>query len=207
MLRTVLAFQPRDDGDHRGMTHVDTTTVHPPAAIARLRDLPAGLGAYSAVMSIVCLAAVGAVGVALKQPWVFPSLGPTVMVLAETPNQPAAHPRNVLSGHVVGLGAGYLSLLLLGLTDNPAVTQEGLTWVRVAAAVLSVALTALVLQAIGTPHPPAGATTLIVSLGILKTPASLRAMLLSVILLTVLATLINRAMRVPQEGVSADTSG
>jgi len=158
-------------------------------------------------MSIVCLAAVGAVGVALKQPWVFPSLGPTVMVLAETPTQPAAHPRNVLSGHLVGIAAGYLSLLLLGLTDNPPVIQEGLTSTRVAAAVLSVALTALVLQAIRTPHPPAGATTLIVSLGLLKTPASLRAMVLSVILLTVLATLINRALRVPQEGVSADTSG
>ena len=158
-------------------------------------------------MSIVCLAAVGAVGVALKQPWVFPSLGPTVMVLAETPTQPAAHPRNVLSGHLVGIAAGYLSLLLLGLTDNPPVIQEGLTSTRVAAAVLSVALTALVLQAIRSPHPPAGATTLIVSLGLLKTPASLRAMVLSVILLTVLATLIYRALRVPQEGVSADTSG
>jgi CBS-domain-containing membrane protein len=71
--------------------------------------------------------------------------------------------------------------------------------------VVSLALTALVLQAIRTPHPPAGATTLIVSLGLLKTPASLRAMLLSVILLTVLATIINRALRVPQAGVSADT--
>ena len=183
------------------------TTVRPPDAIARLRDLPAGLGAYSAALSIICLAAVGALGVALKQPWVFPSLGPTVMVLAETPTQPAAHPRNVLSGHVVGVAAGYLSLLVFGLTNNPPVTQEGLTTTRVAAAVLSVALTALVLQAIRTPHPPAGATTLIVSLGILKTPASLRALLLSVVVLTVLATLINRALRVPQAGVTADTSG
>ncbi len=159
-------------------------------------------GGYSAALSILCLTVVGLVGIALKQPWVFPSLGPTVMVLAETPTQPAAHPRNVLSGHVVGVTAGYLSLLLFGLTDNPAVVQEGLTGTRLAAAVLSVGLTAFVLQAIRTPHPPAGATTLIVSLGILKTPASLRALLLSVVLLTVVATAVNRVLRVEQAGVT-----
>jgi CBS-domain-containing membrane protein len=159
-------------------------------------------GSYSAALSALCLLVVGAVGIALKQPWVFPSLGPTVMVLAETPTQPAAHPRNVVAGHVVGVMAGYLSLLLFGLTDHPAVVQEGLTSTRLAAAVLSVALTAFVLQAIRTPHPPAGATTLIVSLGILKTPASLRALLLSVLLLTLVATLVNRVLRVEQVGVN-----
>jgi len=55
-------------------------------------------GLWSATLSVLVLAAAGAVGLALKQPWLFPSLGPTLMVVAETPREPAAHPRNVPSG-------------------------------------------------------------------------------------------------------------
>ena len=128
------------------------------------------VGLWSALVCVAALAAAGAVGLALKQPWLFPSLGPTLMVLAETPRQPPAHPRNVVAGHVVGVTAGYVALLVTGLTDHPAVIQEGLTGRRVVAACLSLALTAFVLQAMRTPHPPSGATTLIVSLGILRPP-------------------------------------
>src|SRR3954451_20185676 len=57
MLRTVPAFQSHLDGDHGAMTDTlqdgQRTTVRAPDPIARLRELPAGLGAYSAVMSIV----------------------------------------------------------------------------------------------------------------------------------------------------------
>jgi CBS-domain-containing membrane protein len=43
------------------------------------------------------------------------------------------------------------------------------------------------------PHPPAGATTLIVSLGILRTPSELAVLMLAVALLTAQGFLINRA--------------
>ncbi|MDQ3326835.1 MAG: HPP family protein, partial [Actinomycetota bacterium] len=77
-------------------------------------------GLWSATLSVLVLAAAGAVGIALKQPWLFPSLGPTLMVIAETPREPAAHPRNVLVGHLVGLGAGLIGLLVTGLRSHPS---------------------------------------------------------------------------------------
>lgn len=158
-------------------------------------------GLWSLAVSVVGLAAVGLLGVLLDEPWVFPSLGPTLMVLAESPRQPAAHPRNVVVGHAVGVAAGYLALVGTGLVDHPAVTTEGVLPARVVAACLSVGLTALVLQALRTPHPPSGATTLIVSLGLFRTAQGLAVLLLSVVVCTVLAVLLNTLAGIRQEGV------
>ena len=165
----------------------------------------AGIGLWSAVVSATALAVAGLVGLLLKQPWLFPSLGPTLMVLAETPRQPSAHPRSVLVGHLAGVGAGYLSLVVTGLADAPSVIQEGLTGPRVVAAALSVALTAFVLQALSSPHPPAGATTLIVSLSLLSKLSELFVIILAVLLCTVVAVGLNLLAGVRQGGVrSAD---
>lgn len=148
---------------------------------------PFAVGFRSAALSVVVLAAAGAVGVAVHQPWVFPSVGPTLMLLAETPAQPSAAPRSVLVGHVVGLSAGLLALVLLGLRSHPSAVQEGLTGSRVVAVCLALGLTALVLQVLRCPHPPAGATTLIVALGVLRTDAQLGTMLLVFLALAAVA--------------------
>jgi CBS-domain-containing membrane protein len=160
-----------------------------------------GPGLWSLLVCVVGLAVVGVIGVLAGQPWVFPSLGPTLMVLAETPGQPAAHPRNVLAGHVLGVLCGYLALVATGLVHHPTVLQEGLHAPRVVAACLSVGLTALLLQVLRTPHPPAGATTLIVSLGLFKTERALVVLLASVAVCTLVATVLNRVLGVHQKGV------
>jgi len=148
-------------------------------------------GLWSATLSVLVLAAAGAVGIALKQPWLFPSLGPTLMVVAETPREPAAHPRNVLVGHLVGLGAGLIGLLVTGLRSHPSAVQEGLTGHRLVAVCLAIGLTALLLQLIRCPHPPAGATTLIVALGILRTTPELRTMALAVVGVAAVAAVVH----------------
>lgn len=171
--------------------------------LGRLRSWrgEAGVGLYAAVVAVVTLCAAGAVGLALHQPWLFPSLGPTVMVLAETPRQPAAHPRNVVVGHLVGAVAGYLALVVTGLTAAPSVTEAGVDGRRIAAAALSLALTTLALQVVRAPHPPAGATTLIVSLGVLPTPVDLLVVMGSVLLVTAAATALNTVAGARQAGV------
>ncbi len=160
-----------------------------------------GVGLWSAAVGSIALAVAGIVGLALKQPWLFPSLGPTLMVIVETPRQPAANPRSVLVGHLVGISAGYVALIVTGLTDAPPVIQEGLTTPRLVAGVMSVALTAFFLQAIRCPHPPAGATTLIVSLGLIARPPQLLTMALSVLLITVIAVALNLLTGVRQAGM------
>jgi hypothetical protein len=64
----------------------------------------------------------------------------------------------------------------------------GLTPAYVAAGALSVALTTAL------PHPPAGATTLLVSLGILAKPADLLDLAGAVVLITVAGWVLNRVL-------------
>lgn len=178
-----------------------------PAPFAPIRRQAAGnggplLGVWAAAICAIAIAAVGLVGILLHQPWVFPSLGPTLMVILETPSQPAAHPRNVLVGHVVGVAAGFLALVLTGLRTAPSTVQAGLDGQRLLAAVIALAVTVLVLQVLRTPHAPAGATTLIVGLGILKTPGDLTIIVLSVLLCTLIASAANVVAAVRQTGVT-----
>jgi CBS-domain-containing membrane protein len=153
-------------------------------SVSRLRDSRPGAALYAAVLSLVVLAASGAAGLMLHQPWLFPSLGPTVMLFFESPGEPASRPLNALAGHGVGLVAGAAMLYAFGLQHAPSVAAAGLTPGHLVAGALSVALTTVVLTWLKTPHPPAGATTLIVSLGILKDPAALLSMAGAIVLIT-----------------------
>ena len=127
------------------------------------------------------------------QPWLFPSLGPAVMLHVEKPDAAESSPRNTVIGHAVALLTGYGLLLLCGLADNGSVLQEGVGLFRIMAAAGSLAVTATVLLILQVPHPPAGATTLIVSLGLLRTPVQLVVAMVSVLLVTVVDWLFNRA--------------
>jgi CBS-domain-containing membrane protein len=157
----------------------------------RLRERPVGAAAYAGLLCLIVLAISGAVGLALKQPWLFPSLGPTVMLFFESPEQPSSRPVNAIVGHFVGILVGVLCLLAFGLSGQPSVPQGGLTVPYLIAGALSVALTTIILTLLKLPHPPAGATTLIVSLGILTTPPQLLSMAGAVVLITVAGWALN----------------
>lgn len=163
---------------------------------ARERAGTLGGGAYAALLSFTVLALAGSIGLAAQQPWVFPSLGATVLLFFDAPHSPAARPRNTLVGHLVGItvGAGCVGLFhLAGVAPAPV---GGLTGGHVAAAALSVAVTAMVLALLRNPHPPAGASTLIVSLGIIGGPAGLAVMVGAVLLVTGVGWGLNLALGV-----------
>jgi hypothetical protein len=134
----------------------------------------------------------GAVALVTHQPWLFPSLGPAVMLHVEKPRAPESSPRNTLIGHAVALLAGYGLLVACGLRDHPSVLQEGVNGARIVAAAGSLAVTALVLLVVKASHPPAGATTLIVSLGLLRTPTQLAVAAGAVVVVTAVDWLYNR---------------
>lgn len=109
---------------------------------------------------------VGIIGLLAHQPWIFPSLGPTAFLQVETPEQPTARFYNTVVGHFLGLGAGYLSVALVGAQTAPVVlSTQHLTPIRVWAAVLAVGLNVLGGLLLKASHPPAAATTLLVALG------------------------------------------
>ena len=130
---------------------------------------------------------------ATGEPFVFPSLGPTAFLLFYTPLAAPACPRNTVAGHLIGALAGYLALVVFGLTNDPPALASSVTAERVGAAALSLGLTSGVMVWARVPHPPAGATTLIVSLGILREPEQIVMLMVAVVLLVVQGFVINRA--------------
>lgn len=149
------------------------------------------MGLFALVNGVISIAIMSAAALITGQAMIFPSLGPTAFLLFYTPTVPAASPRNTICGHAIGAAAGYLSLVVFGLTTAGAALATEVTWARVGAAAMSLGLTSGVMVWLRVPHPPAGATTLIVSLGILTKPVQLVVLMLAVFLLVVQGWVIN----------------
>ena len=125
-------------------------------------------------------------------PFVFPSLGPTAYLLFFSPLAEASNPRNTIFGHAIGLVCGYLALNLTHASAVPFGIHPGIFWPRILSAALSLSATGAVMVLSRVNHPPAGATTLIVSLGIIAKPRELFIIEMAVLLLVAQALLINR---------------
>jgi CBS-domain-containing membrane protein len=150
------------------------------------------LGTFAFVNGLISIAIMSLAALATGQPFIFPSLGPTAFLLFYSPTLPTASPRNTITGHLIGAAAGYVSLAIFGLLDDGPALLVGVDGPRVGAAALSLGLTAGVMVWLKVPHPPAGATTLIVSLGLITTIPKLLVLMLGVILLVVQGLAINR---------------
>ena len=120
------------------------------------------------------------------------------------PAPPAAQWRNLLIGHGVGLLSGLAGLLLFGLRSHPGAFVEGVSAPRVAATAVAVAMTAGVLVGLGRPHPPAGATSLIVSLGVLRTNRDLVVLALAVVVLAAVLEALRAAAALVRRRVDRD---
>lgn len=167
-----------------------------PALVER-HDSIAVMGAFAFVNGCIAIGVMSAVALVTGSPFVFPSLGPTAFLHFYTPMAPAASPRNTIGGHTVGVVAAVISLAAFGLTGEGPALEDGMTLARVGAVAFSLGLTSGAMVWLRVPHPPAGATTMIISLGILTDAAHLAVLLLAVLLLTAQAFIINRAAGVP----------
>jgi len=155
------------------------------------------LALFSFINGCISIGLMSALALITRSPFIFPSLGPTAFLFFYTPRAPSASPRNTLIGHTIGVLAGYFSLVVTGLTAAGPALAVGVTWPRVIAAALSLGLTSGLMVLFKSPHPPAGATTLIISLGILTKPWQLLLLLVAVVLLTLQALAINRLAGIP----------
>ena len=109
---------------------------------------------------------VGIVGWAAGQPWLLPSLGPTAYLQAEMPAHPSAKFSHVVVGHLAGLVAGVLAVVLCQAGQDPVLLRDHqLTLARVSAAGIALLLTIAICLVLKASHPPAGATALLVALG------------------------------------------
>jgi CBS-domain-containing membrane protein len=144
------------------------------------------------INGFITIALLAAVAMLTHVPFVFPSLGPTAFLFFFTPMLPTASPRNCIYGHAIGIACGYGALLATGLEHAPPAMMTGVDLHRVVAAALSLSATGALMILLKAAHPPAGATTLIISLGIVTKPLHLLIIELAVMLLAVQAIVINR---------------
>lgn len=146
---------------------------------------------------LVAIAVVALAAYLLKEPLLFPSLGASVLLIFQAPLSQSATPRNTLLGHMVGLLVGLSALWLFGLLETPSALQAGFTWPRVEATATAVAVTSAVLVALKISHPPAGATTLIVALGLISGGRAALYIPIGVVMVTALCWFINRGLGTP----------
>lgn len=138
---------------------------------------------------------VGATALVARCAWVFPSLGPTAFLQAESPHHPSADIYHVIVGHLLGLISGFLAVVLLGAADTPPVTaNEPLSVVRLGTIALAVAMTMVLQLVLRASHPPAISTTLLIALGAFRVSAHTAATIMTgVLLVAVPGELLRRA--------------
>jgi hypothetical protein len=171
---------------------------------------PAVSGTYATLVSAAVMAVIGALGILAGEAWLFPSLGPTIFLQAVTPHEPAARAWNTVAGHAIGLAAGFGALYLFGAEHAaPVMSADVLTPSRVGATALAVGATVALQYALRALHPPAAATTMLITLGGFK-PGLHTALLIAagVVLVTLLgegARRLHPAQR-GQKAIAPDVS-
>jgi CBS domain-containing membrane protein len=148
--------------------------------------------AFLFINGFVAISLLAVLAMLTRTAFVFPSLGPTAFMFFFNPTRPSASPKNTICGHAIGILCGYGALWLLGLQDQEPTLIEGVGIDRVICAALSLAATGALMVLLDLPHPPASATTLIVSLGIVRQPVALVIMEAAVALMTLQAIAVNR---------------
>jgi CBS domain-containing membrane protein len=159
-----------------------------------LRHFPPRLvwALYVLVNGFLTIALLAMLAVVTDSPFVFPSLGPTAYLLFVAPLAENSSPRNGILGHAIGLICGYAAFAMAGAATMPFGVHAGVYWPRILAAALSLSATGAFMVLLRAGHPPAGATTLIVSLGIISKPKELVIIEVAVFLLVAQALVINR---------------
>jgi CBS domain-containing membrane protein len=152
---------------------------------------------YVFVNGFITIGVLALLALVSRNPFVFPSLGPTAYLLFLSPLAKTSSPRNTILGHAVGLMCGYAAFIATGAGALPFGVHTGIFWPRILAAALSLSATGAFMVLLEISHPPAGATTLIVSLGIISKPRELIIIEVAVFLLVAQALMINRLAGLP----------
>lgn len=155
------------------------------------------MSVFNLVNSGLSIALVAMLALITQEAFIFPSLGATAFILFHVPLAQPASPRNVFCGHLVGAVMGLVGLYAFGLQDAPSAFLTGVDASRVGSVAVAMGLTSCLMVALNVVHPPAGATALIVSLGLMPSPEQLPVLMAGVLLLLLQAFFMNRLAGIP----------
>jgi CBS domain-containing membrane protein len=192
------AEQHHTGAEHSSFEHVGVLLAHMRLAWLLQHFSPRLVWAvYVCVNGFITIGLLALLALITDSPFVFPSLGPTAYLFFFSPLAEASSPRNTILGHAIGLICGYAAFALTTASSPPFAMHAGVHGPRVLAAALSLSTTGALMALFRVSHPPAGATTLIVSLGIISQPKELVIIEVAVFLLTAQALAINRLAGLP----------
>jgi hypothetical protein len=118
------------------------------------------------LLSALALIGPGALALATHRLFLFASLGPTAVTMAQQPRQPSARAYNAVVSHAAGLAAAFSMVFAFGLAHTPSIFMTGtVSPARFGASILAVAMAMLLEMVLKAQHPPAASTTLLASLG------------------------------------------
>jgi hypothetical protein len=137
--------------------------------------------------------AVGAIAWAAHQPLIFASLGPTAYELVEQPQIRSARVYNIIVGHLIGLGAGFLGVYLVHGWAEPNVIATGIvSGQRVWALAIAATVTTFVTLIMKAGQPAALATTLLVALGSMQTLRDALCIVAGVLIIAIIGEPVRR---------------
>jgi CBS-domain-containing membrane protein len=126
----------------------------------------AGDAAWGAAMSAILILITGALTLATSQPWLFAALGPSAVVVANSPGQPSSRFHSVVVGHLSALLCAWLVVVLVGASGVTGMASDaGIGVARVWASAMAVGVTTLLQPTLRAYHPPSAATALLITLG------------------------------------------
>lgn len=127
----------------------------------------------------------------VNAPCLAPPLGVTAVLCVQNPGHPACSPRSIVLGHALGIASGLSAAALCGVLGASSALAGPFTLGHALASGLAITLTVLTTVWFRCPHPPAGATTLVASLGLMTVergaPAFMVGTLATVAILRVMA--------------------
>src|SRR5215469_5896757 len=108
-----------------------------------LRHFPPRLvrSVYVFVNGFITIGVLALLAIVSRNPFVFPSLGPTAYLLFFSPLGRTSSPRNTIFGHAIGLVCGYAAFVATGAGATPFGVHPGIFWPRILAAALSLSAT------------------------------------------------------------------
>jgi hypothetical protein len=141
---------------------------------------------------------VGIAAWASGHPWLFSSLGPTAYEQAEKPHLKSARLYNVIVGHFVGLGCGFLGVAIMNAWGTPKVNEiTAVSMARLGSAVIAVVATTFLNLKLDSGQPAALATALLISLGTYDTAMGALWIVIGVLILAAIGEPVRR-LRLPK---------
>ena len=114
------------------------------------------------VLGIIALACVWT-----QEAWLTPSVAAAAFTQMFTPTQPGGKPYSIALGQVIGAAAGFAGVYAAHATAvAKLVGDHDLSYTRIAAVVIAIAITAVVQTAARAKSPAGGATAAVVALGL-----------------------------------------